>query len=111
MATLTCEIPDACDGYYYDIVYEQYSKNRARKCKSESCEVIIKKGAECCYFDNYRSATEWEIFNIGLTEVKIANSYYCEDCSDLIASMSALGYLVLSYDDFTGVKNSKECHE
>lgn len=90
--TLSCDCDTEDRWYYESDDYTILTTSKRKRCAS--CNSLIDISAICALFTRYR-ATKTDIEEkIYGEEIRLADAYMCECCSDLYFSITELGYCV-----------------
>lgn len=90
-----------CDDYdyYYEVVGEYETFNRARRCRCVSCRKMISRGDTVQRFVRHRNPISDIEERIYGDEVPMADKFMCERCGDLFLSLEELGFCINIDDD------------
>lgn len=120
MLSCSCDFDEDSWYYYIPCNFTVFNKNRRKRCCS--CGKLINQGDQCVVFNRYRaSVTEVEERICG-DEIRLADWFMCEWCSEMFFNLDALGYCMYlgdnmkenleDYWDITGFKpNNKSLND
>lgn len=93
--SLSCEC-DPYDGEWWYLKPKDYvtAPVLGRRHRCCSCKAFIKPLSLCGRFERERTATEFEEFRLGVTEIGLAPYWMCESCFDLYLSLEELGFCI-----------------
>lgn len=95
--SLSCVCGDYA--FYYEVVGEYETFNRARRCRCVSCRELINRGDTVQRFQRWRESNSDIEDRIYGTEVYLADQFMCERCGDLFLSLHELGFCIDLGDD------------